>query len=46
MPKNYTGLKDKVDRIFVCGELVTLKDSTLRDIQDTDNNQILCNGIL
>lgn len=46
IPKNYTGLKDKVDRIFVCGELVTLKDNMLRDIQDINNNQILCNGVL
>ena len=46
IPKNYTGLKDKVDRIFVCGELIAFKDSILRDIQDINNNQILCNGIL
>lgn len=32
IPKNYTGLKDKVDRIFVCGELITFKDNILRDI--------------
>ena len=46
IPKNYTGLKDKVDRIFVCGELIAFKDSISRDIQDINNNQILCNGIL